>query len=252
MYNLGNYIEFLKEKLNGNFFSPLLSKLASLYFFDEQYDNCVKLCNMVNEIYPHYITPKILKIKALIKLEYFTEAENELKQIESRIPNRELTDLLYSSIDEFKRKQSQAKIFYTEMLPDLDKFEDYGSVFDNFSYYKNISEVSNQEFILTNEEVLKNAESDTDYESFLKEIENFSIVSSTKKVLQGDHEGNARPEQKDSWLSGVKIVTETIADVMVNQGLYKDAFDAYTLLLRAGHKNKKRILEKIAELERRM
>jgi hypothetical protein len=252
MYNLGNYIEFLKEKLNGNFFSPLLSKLASLYFFDEQYDNCVKLCNMVNEIYPHYITPKILKIKALIKLEYFSEAENELKEIESRIPNRELTDLLYSSIDEFTRKQSQAKIFYTEMLPDLDKFEDYDNVFDNFTYYKNISEVSSQEFVLADEDVLKNAESDENYESFLKEIENFSIVSSTKKVVQGDNVSSSRPEQKDSWLSNVKIVTETIADVMVNQGLYKDAFDAYTLLLRAGHRNKKRILEKIAELERRM
>jgi hypothetical protein len=252
MYNLGNYIEFLKEKLNGNFFSPLLSKLASLYFFDEQYDNCVKLCNMVNEIYPLYITPKILKIKALIKLEYFSEAENVLKEIESRIPNRELTDLLYSSIDEFTRKQSQAKIFYTEMLPDLDKFEDYDSVFDNFSFYKSISEVSNQEFILADEDVLKNAESDENYESFLKEIENFSIVSSTKKVIHGDNVSSSRPEQKDSWLSNIKIVTETIADVMVSQGLYKDAFDAYTLLLRAGHRNKKRILEKIAELERRM
>ena len=39
---------------------------------------------------------------------------------------------------------------------------------------------------------------------------------------------------------------------MAKQGLNKEAFDAYTLLLRAGHKNKKRILEKIADLERRM
>jgi hypothetical protein len=252
MYNLGNYIEFLKEKLNGNFFSPLLSKLASLYFFDEQYDNCIKLCNMVTEIYPYYITPKILKIKALIKLEYFSEAENELKEIESRIPNRELTDLLYSSIDEFTRKQSQARIFYTDMLPDLDKFEDYDGVFDNFSYYRNITETSSQEFILADEEILKNAEADSDYRNFLKEIEEFSIASSTKKATQDGNGISSRPEQKDSWLSNIKIVTETIADVMVKQGLYKDAFDAYTLLLRAGHKNKKRILEKISELERRM
>jgi hypothetical protein len=252
MYNLGNYIEFLKEKLNGNFFSPLLSKLASLYFFDEQYDNCIKLCNMVNEIYPHYITPRILKIKALIKLEYFTEAENELKQIEPRIPNRELTDLLYSSIAEFKKKQSQAKIFYTDMLPELDKFEDYDSVFDNFNCYGNISEVSNQEFSLADEGILQDAESGINYKSFLQDIENFSIISSQKKPSNGDTGSSMRPEQKDSLLSNVKIVTETIADVMAKQGLYKDAFDAYTLLLRAGHKNKKRILEKISELERRM
>ncbi|MCI0474600.1 MAG: hypothetical protein L0Y76_13575, partial [Ignavibacteria bacterium] len=135
---------------------------------------------------------------------------------------------------------------------DLDKFEDYDGVFDNFSYYRNISEVSNQEFILADEELLKNAESDSDYTNFLKEIEEFSIASTAKKVIQGDNGSNTRPEQKDSWLSNVKIVTETIADVMVKQGLYKDAFDAYTLLLRAGHKNKKRILEKISELERRM
>ena len=251
MYNLGNYIEFLKEKLNGNFFSPLLSKLASLYFFDEQYDNCIKLCNTVNEIYPYYITPRILKIKALIKLEYFTEAENELKQIEPKIPNRELTDLLYSSITEFRKKQSQAKIFYTDMLPDLDKFEDYDSVFDNFNYYRNITEVSNQEFILTDKEILQDAESGIEYKNFLLDTENFSITASQKRQSGGESGSNMRPELKDSLLSNVKIVTETIADIMAKQGLYKDAFDAYTLLLRAGHKNKKRILEKISELERR-
>ena len=71
MYNLDNYINFLKEKLENNFFSPLLIKLANLYFFNDQYDNCIKICNMVTELFPFYLTPKILKVKALIKLEYF-------------------------------------------------------------------------------------------------------------------------------------------------------------------------------------
>jgi hypothetical protein len=63
---------------------------------------------------------------------------------------------------------------------------------------------------------------------------------------------NYKNDSKDSILGNVKIITETIADVIAKQGLHKEAFDAYTLLLRAGHKNKKRILEKIADLERRM
>jgi hypothetical protein len=138
------------------------------------------------------------------------------------------------------------------MLPDLDKFEDYDGIFESFNYFNNIPDASSQELVLSDENIIQEAETDINYKNFLQDIENFSIINTPKKQSGGDNGNTIRPEQKDSLLSNVKIVTETIADVMVKQGLYKDAFDAYTLLLRAGHKNKKRILEKISELERRL
>jgi len=254
MYNLDNYINFLKEKLENNFFSPLLIKLANLYFFNDQYDNCIKICNMVIELFPFYLTPKILKIKALIKLEYFNEAESELKDVENKIQNKELIELLYSSLDEFKKKQSQAKIFYKEMLSDLDKFEDYEDKLQNIPYCDTLSEQNNQELVFIDNDIFANLDNDAKFKIFIDTINSISIDTPQPKKLTKSGEGNSfsKSENKDSILGNVKIITETIADVIAKQGLHKEAFDAYTFLLRAGHKNKKRILEKIADLERRM
>jgi hypothetical protein len=254
MYNLDNYINFLKEKLENNFFSPLLIKLANLYFFNDQYDNCIKICNMVSELFPFYLTPRILKIKALIKLEYFNEAESELKDIENKIQNKELIELLYSSLDEFKKKQSQAKIFYKEMLSDLDKFEDYEDKMQNIPYCDTLKEQNNQELVFIDNDIFSDLDKDPKFKIFIDTINSISIDAPQPKKSNknGEMDKLARIENKDSILGNVKIITETIADVIAKQGLHKEAFDAYTLLLRAGHKNKKRILEKIADLERRM
>ena len=56
----------------------------------------------------------------------------------------------------------------------------------------------------------------------------------------------------ETLLSRVKIVTETLADLYAAQGNFKEAFDAYNILLRAGTPGKKRIEEKLHELERNM
>jgi hypothetical protein len=211
---------------------------------------------MVSELFPFYLTPKILKIKALIKLEYFNEAELELKEIENRIQNKELIELLYSSLEEFKKKQSQAKIFYKEMLSDLDKFEDYEDKLQNIPFNDALHETNNQELAFIDNELFANLDKDAKFKVFIDTINSISIDSTQQKRASKSGESNDlanyKNDSKDSILGNVKIITETIADVIAKQGLHKEAFDAYTLLLRAGHKNKKRILEKIADLERRM
>lgn len=257
MLNLDNYIGFLKDKLEENPFSPILIKLANLYFFNERYDNCIKICNMISEFYPFYLSPKILKIRALIKLEYFNEAESELNEIDSKIQNKDLLELLHSSIEEFKSKQSQAKIFYKEMLSDLDKFEDFEDCFKELNFCKSLPEANNPELIFIDNEVLQSIENDKGFKEFTEEVKKISInLQQNKKTSKSDEDFAQKKissqNGKDNLLNNVKIITETIADVMARQGLNKEAFDAYTLLLRAGHKNKKRILEKIADLERRM
>lgn len=257
MLNLDNYIGFLKDKLEENPFSPILIKLANLYFFNERYDNCVKICNMISEFYPFYLSPKILKIRALIKLEYFNEAESELNAIDDKVQNKELLDLLYSSIEEFKSKQSQAKIFYKEMLSDLDKFEDFEDCFRDINFCKTLPELKSPELSFIDNDFLQSIEKEPGFNKFIEDVNKISLnLQQNKKTSKSDEDFNKNKisalNNKENLLSNVKIITETIADVMAKQGLNKEAFDAYTLLLRAGHKNKKRILEKIADLERRM
>lgn len=251
MYNLDNYINFLKDKLERKFFSPLIIKLANLYFLNEQYDDCIKLCKILSEVYPFYLTPNILKIKALIKLEYFSEAENVLKLIEQKIPNKELTDSLHTTINEFKKHQGQAKIFYSEMISDLEKFNDYEKLFSDIKHLDELPE--EQELILIDNDYLNNSFNSDKFKEFANQVKDISLFEfKVKKESKNDNDTNDNLLSSDSLLGNVKIVTESIADVFVKQGLYKEAFDAYTLLLRAGHKNKKRILDKISELERRM
>lgn len=255
MYNLDNYIGFLKEKLENRFFSPLLIKLANLYFFNDQFDNCIKICDMVSEMYPMYLSPKLLKIKALIKLEYFNEAEHELSRITNRIPDKPLADLLASSLEEFKNKQSQAKIFYPEMLSDIEKFEDYSDTLEELPNCVSINDRSEPELLLIENDFLENIASEENFRKFKEVVSSLVISKGSQKKSEASGtspNGKSRTEDKETLLHNVKIITETIADILVKQGLYREAFDAYTLLLRAGHKNKKKILDKIAELERRM
>lgn len=257
MLNLDNYIGFLKEKLEDNPFSPLLIKLANLYFFNESFDNCVKICKMICELYPHYLSPRILKIRALIKLEYYNEAEAELNIIENKIQNKELVELLLSTIEEFRLKQTQAKIFYNEMLSDLAKFDNYEDFFVNLNYCNLLPENNNPELTFIDSEFLESIENDQDFLKFKENVDNISLdlhrpkkgIRTVKEIAQNNYPSI---NIKDSLIGNIKIITETIADIMAKQGLHKEAFDAYTLLLRAGHKNKKTILDKISELERRM
>lgn len=257
MRNLDNYIGFLKEKLEKNPFSPALTKLANLYFFNERYDNCVKICNMISELYPYYLSPVILKIRALIKLEYYNEAETELHNIENRIQNKELIELLKTSIEEFRSKQTQAKIFYNEMLSDLDKFEDFESYFSGLSYCDSLPENKNPELTFIDNDFLQQVELSSGFKLFSDTVNNIKLELHQPRIDSTTTDKSANPlaaptADKDSIMGNVKIITETIADVMAKQGLTKEAFDAYTLLLRAGHRNKKSILDKLAELERRM
>ena len=54
----------------------------------------------------------------------------------------------------------------------------------------------------------------------------------------------------DSFFSGIKIITESLADILAKQGFFKEAFEAYNILLSQENSNKRRIQEKLYDLER--
>ncbi len=251
MNSLESYINNMKERLDKNLFSPVFIRLANLYFINDQFEECVNICKIGLEIFPEYITPKIILTKALIKLEYISEAEKVIKEIEYKLPNREMTDNFRKCLADLKEKPKQEQIYYPGKITHSVSFKDYSELMDpiimkdsgiEFRELVNIFETETQDNIL---------QENNEYAVFLKDFEGLALDSDTAARIIRTKEKN--PDifdyDADSVLSKIKIVTETIADIYAKQGMLKEAFDAYTILLRAGHKNKKRILDKLSELE---
>jgi len=251
MNSLESYIKNMKERLNENLFSPVFIRLANLYYINEQYEECINICNIGLEIYTDYITPKILLTKALIKLEYISEAEKVLQEIEFKLPNREMADNFRKCLAELKERPKQEKIYYPEKIAPSVSFKEYSELMEQIIKNESVMDSRELENIFgngTQDEFLKD---NKEFAGFLKKFEELSFENeSTVKLVQTkERKSDITDFDADSVLSKIKIVTETIADLYAKQGMLKEAFDAYTILLRAGHKNKKSILDKLSELE---
>lgn len=249
MNSLENYIKSMKERLNENIFSPIFIRLANLYYINDQYEECLNVCNIGLEIYPDYLTAKILAIKALIKLEYVSEADRLLKEITPKIPSRELTDMFQKCIDDLKQKPRQERIYYQDKIAPVESYNAYSEKINKINdhpvniEFKDIADMrNNAESILSK---------DIYYEKFLKDYNDFQFENKMHTNPERRRKNNSSQKQPtvDLDISKIKIVTETIADLYAKQGLLKEAFDAYSFLIKAGHSNKRRIKEKLSELE---
>ncbi len=252
MKSLDNYIKNMKEELNKNIFSPSFLRLANLYFINEQYEECINTCTTGLKIYPDYLSAKLTLLKALIKLEYIAEADTLFNEIESRIPNQEITDSLRTNLTEIKEKPMQEKIFYPEKSKQTFEYKDFEKSIGKLNKLTQSIEFRELEEKLDNpQKFFSDKKIKEAFDKYINELKNLKLNFDSENDTTDKNNNDIVPEQ-DSIMSRIKIVTETIADIYARQGLIKEAFDAYTILLRAGHKNKKRILEKISELERRM
>jgi len=249
---LDKYTGEVKAKLDKNFLSPLFIRLANLLYANDQYDECIAVCKTGLEIYPNYLTAKLILLKAFLKAEYLNEAESLFKEIKPKITNKELLEKLKNSIRSLKTISRQEKIYYPKSVKNKHDFKTFEKSFHR------------QENLFTNytldtfleEDAHKTIESETEFQNFLKSFEEFHFNKEIQKkqslnvpdLKQQSASGNA----PDDLLHKIKIVTETLADIYAEQGNFKDAFDAYNILLRAGSSNSKRIEEKLYELERSM
>jgi len=249
--NLDKYTQEVKTKLDKNYLSPIFIRLANLLYMNEKYEECISVCKTGLDIYPNYLTPKIILLRAFLKAEYLNEAEILFKEINSKITNKEMFSKLDSSIQSLKAISRQEKIYYTKSPKN--KF-DYKSFVKKFDLQENL--FSN--FTLNNffdERTGKEIRNDKEYQNFLNQFESFHFeresISSSKLEPAALKKPAVSPGTED-LLSKIKIVTETLADIYVEQGNYKEALDAYNVLLRAGSGSSKRIEEKLNELERNM
>lgn len=252
MNSLEEYIANTKARLNENIFSPLFIRLANLYFINEQYDDCISTCTIGLQIFPDYLTVRLLLLKALIKLEYINEAEKEFSEIKHKIPNTDIVKQLERNITNIKGKQGQERLFYPNKINSTVDYLSYKNKIDDLNkdiqsvYY--IDEFVDPDFKFTKE--MENS-----FESFCKDFGHFKFDYNDNQIIKPDSKAkkeNGNQSNPGSFLSKINIVTETIADIYVKQGYLKEAFDAYNLLIEKKHPNTRRIQEKLYELERNM
>jgi tetratricopeptide (TPR) repeat protein len=247
MNSIEKYILTLKEELNHKIFSPYFIKLANMYFLNGQYEECVLVCNTGLQIFPNYLTAKLLLLKALLKLEHLSEAEKVFNEISYKISNPDLLMDFKHSIEQLRNKPTQEKLFYvpkpTSNTIDYetysDKFISISEEIEKINIDTFIRQVDSIDSFLTEEELKKLK---------LKYDElNIDATTNATKIPKKTNNNN-----QGALLSKFKKVTLTLADLLMKQGYLKDAFEAYTLLLNSNTENKIKIQEKLNELERNL
>jgi len=249
--NIDKYTLELKSKLNRNYMSPLFIRYANLLFGNEQYEECISVCMTGLQIYPNYLTAKLILLKAYMKAEYLNEAEILFSEVKSKITNNDLKQKLESNIRNLKSISTQEKIYYPIAARNKIDFKTFNG---SFQLQENLfSEFTLKDFF--SQEFAGKINENSDYLNYQYQFENFHFLKTKKEAESKFHrksEIKNTSESESEIFNKIKIVTETLADIYASQKNYKEAFDAYNFLLRAGSGNTKRIEEKLQELERNM
>jgi tetratricopeptide (TPR) repeat protein len=232
-------------------FSPMFVRLANLYYLNKQYEECINTCKTGLEIYPSYLTAKLLLLKAFIKLEYINEAENLLDEVKDKISNPEIFNKLRNSISELENVSRQERIHYAPKHKPLIEFSGYEQEIKGLINIEPTIDLDSLLLKLDNNDV-EELMDESSYKTFTDSFKKFSLNISKGQTEISKKESVAIKPTDDnsaSYLSKVKIVTETLADIFAKQGNFKEAFNTYNTLLKTDNSNKGRILKKLSELE---
>ena len=249
--NFDKYTLEIKQKLDKNYLTPLFIRFANLLYANEHYEECISVCKTGLDIYPEYLTAKLILLKAFMKEEYLNEAEILFSQIRSKITNTDLKLKLENNIRNLKAISKQEKIYYTKTAKykyDYKVFEKKYQPQENMFTQFSIND-------LFDEGIGKKVVNSKEYHDFVNQFDSFHFEknqTTSRNVPENILRKQEQPYDSEDLLHRIKIVTETLADIYAQQGNFKEAFDAYNILIRAGSANSKRIEEKLNELERNM
>ncbi|HLT24823.1 MAG TPA: hypothetical protein VK004_06835 [Ignavibacteria bacterium] len=243
MDNLNAYIDNLKRSLNEKMFSPVFIRLANVYFLNKQYESCINVCKTGLLIYPDYLTPKVLILRSLLKLGHIDEAEKYFNEIESKIIHMPIHSKFKESLTRLKQEPNQERIFYNFTKSPKLKFE------DNRESLLSVFGKSKPKTVKDDSPDPEKLEEKLNEETFTNILSKFMELELSGKDIVSEKSSSSSNADKELF-GKIKIVTETLADIYAQQGNFKEAFNAYNLLLRAGSHNKKRIETKLLELER--
>jgi len=249
--SLDEYIRNIKYKLNCNMFSPMFVRLANLYYLNKQYEDCINTCKTGLKIYPNYLTAKLLLLKALIKLEYINKAENLLDEIKDKITNPDIFNKLRNSISELENVSRQERIHYTPKHKPIIEFSSYEQKIKDLINIESTLDLDSLLLKLDNSDV-EELMDESSYKTFTDNFKKFSLdIRKGQTEIRKKESGTVKPadDNSASYLSNVKIVTETLADLFSKQGNFKEAFNTYNKLLKTSNSNKGRILKKLSDLE---
>ncbi len=244
---INKYVYELKKKLDGNFLSPLFVRLANLFYLNEEYEECIELCKTGLKIYPDYLTAKLVLLKALLKMEYLTEAENLFEEIAPKIKGMEIHATYERIFTELRKLSGQEKIYYPLDVKNKIDFKLFESTFDIREFVKenlSLEEVINEPDIVKSDDFI-------DKESFGRFLNEYDSLAISAKLNEKNDDLKVVNQNQLKYYK-LKIITETIADLYAKQGNFREAFEAYNILLKLTPSSQDRISQKIFELERIM
>jgi len=246
--SLEKYIEELKSQLNEKVFTPSFTRLANLYYLNGQYEECADTCKTGLDIYPDYLTAKLILLKALIKLEYLTDAETLLSNISMKLTNFEVLNNYTDSISEMKNSAQQERICYPTKESSVAEYEEISSDNTDFINPKiSIDDVLN----LWNKSEESKLIDKIEFKKFEDQYNKYKLKKAyLKKNETPAKQSKTIGSEETLHFQKIKMVTETFADLLAGQGYYKEAFNVYNSLMDNENANKKRLLEKLTELER--
>jgi tetratricopeptide (TPR) repeat protein len=249
---LNSYIKEIKNKINEDYLSPLFIRLANLYYHDGQYEESINVCNIGLKIYPEYYTAKLLLLKSLIKLEYMSEAEPVLIELEEKFPNLDVIKNFRKEINNMKKANKQEKIYYSNKINSYLEYKNYTRKIYNI-LPETQYDIQNLQRILDdlNKESVDEHYSEDEFVTFRNRFNDMQLEREriVKRPVSAGKERKTTGST-ESFFSQIKIITETLADLLAKQGYFKEAFEAYNILLNTQGINKARIQEKLYDLER--
>lgn len=248
--SLDKYIEDLKSKINDTVFTSQFTRLANLYYLNGQYEECADICKIGLEIYPDYLTAKLILLKALIKLEYIGDAEILLNELDLKIGNFEIAKNYRDNIEELKKLSRQEKICYPTKNITITDYEE--PLKDKYNFDKS-SYIEFEELLELWSEKDTKMPDKIDFKKFEDAFMKYKIKQPHIKkndIPNKQPKTNGNQETETLHFLKIKMITETFADLLANQGYYKEAFNIYNSLLNNEDSNKKRLLDKLTELER--
>lgn len=251
MNSLDSHINNLKEKLEEDFFSPSFLRLANIFYLNSKFDECINICKIGIGLMPDYITPRILLIKALLKLEYISEAETELQKIENKILKTDIYQIFINKISTLKKTSSQERIYYSGNLYKSLDYKAFEKQIKKIVKDISFTEPNDDTNGINLDKFNPNSNEEFDMNSYDLFLDKLSALK-LEKDSYSKSESETEPKEMSDYdvMSKMKIITETLADIYAKQGNFKEAFNSYNFLIRAGSPNKKRIEEKLIALER--
>jgi len=151
------------------------------------------MCKIGIELFPDYITPKILLIKALLKLEYVNEAEAELAKVENKIQKTDIYEIFKNKINSLKKTATQERIYYPE---EFDRTTDYKIIEKKIKKLLKTLNDSGHYFegnIIDNPEIFNEQLESNMYDTFIEKLSSIRINKESQEdniEYQGENNNN--------------------------------------------------------------